>query len=156
MISLLMTVKVMGCVVVGVLDITKEAFMVGKRFSMVANLMIKQLNISVEKMFALLQHIILPLLPPLLHVPHPHQLHLWIHKLFPFQTRRSTFTLITSLGMAAKDMPKIITLSLLLSKINKKMMLFLFIWKIITFRAMFGWVVIKPVLKMSLLVIGHG
>jgi len=54
MISLLMTVLVMGYVVGMVMDITKEASTVGKRFSMVANLEVKQLNISVEKMSAIL------------------------------------------------------------------------------------------------------
>jgi len=54
MISLLMTAGVMGYVVMRVMDITKEAFMVGKRFSMVATLEVKQLNISVEKMSAIL------------------------------------------------------------------------------------------------------
>jgi len=45
---------VMGYVVGMVLDITKEAFTVGKRFSMVVTLDVKQLNVSVEKMFAIL------------------------------------------------------------------------------------------------------
>jgi len=49
MISLLMTAMVTGYAVV---DITKEVFMVGKRFSMVANLGVKKLNIFVEKIFA--------------------------------------------------------------------------------------------------------
>ena len=52
MISLLMTALVMGYVVRVVLDITKEAFTVGKRFSMVVTLDLTQLNISVEKIFA--------------------------------------------------------------------------------------------------------
>jgi len=63
-ISFLMTVLMMGSVVVGVVDITGEAFMVGKRFSMVVTLDVKQLDIFVEKIFALLQRIILPLLLP--------------------------------------------------------------------------------------------
>ena len=77
MISLLMTVLVMGSVVsvitmmmdtlmtisftimalkklMTLMDITKQIYTVGKRFSMVANLKIKQLNISVEKMSAIL------------------------------------------------------------------------------------------------------
>jgi len=53
MISLLMTAMVMGCVVMRVMDITGEALMVGKRFSMVVTLEVKQLNISVEKMSAI-------------------------------------------------------------------------------------------------------
>jgi len=59
MISLLMTMHGMGYVVV---DISKEVFMVGKRFSMVVTLEVKQLNISVEKMSVPLQRIIPPLL----------------------------------------------------------------------------------------------
>jgi len=66
MISLLMTAMETGYVVVIMkMDIMKEAFMVGKRFSMVVTLDVKQLNKSVEKMFARLQRIIPPLL--LLH-----------------------------------------------------------------------------------------
>jgi len=65
-ISLLMTAMVMEYVVVTmVMDITKEMFMVGKRFSMVANSQFKKLNIFVEKIFALLQRIILLSFPPL-------------------------------------------------------------------------------------------
>jgi len=49
MISLLMTTMVMGSVV---MDISKQVFTVGKRFSMVVTLDFKQLNIFVEKIFA--------------------------------------------------------------------------------------------------------
>jgi len=81
MISLLMTHLVMGCVV---MDISKEAFMVGKRFSMVvADLEVKQLNISVEKMSALLQRIILPFPLHLLHVLPFHLNHLLYHQRHP-------------------------------------------------------------------------
>ena len=60
MILLLMTAMVMGYVVRMVKDIIEESFMVGTKFSMVANLEVKQLNHFVEKMFALLQRIIHP------------------------------------------------------------------------------------------------
>jgi len=54
MISLLMTAMETGYVVViMVMDITKQVFTVGKRFSMVVTLEVKQLNISVEKMSAI-------------------------------------------------------------------------------------------------------
>jgi len=54
MISLLMTAGVMDFAATLVLDITKQIYTVGKRFSMVANLDFKQLKISVEKMSAIL------------------------------------------------------------------------------------------------------
>merc|ERR1719253_797654 len=49
-----MTILVMGYVVKKlVMEISKEVFTVGKRFSMVANLIIRQFYIFVEKMSAI-------------------------------------------------------------------------------------------------------